>query len=124
MTGPLVQNFSINAGDPVRVNIDVNPDTGVSLIPGVQIFWTAFKQRFGVPVTTEPPAIRKVLDAGIEIDDPDTLTFHVDLDAADSIDLLGNYYHETVIQSVAGDKLTVNCGEVTVLFTATRDLTI
>ena len=116
---PITQNFSIPAGDSVDINFDVDPDEGGSLI-GSTIYWRAYEQESGLPVAGSEPVIEKVLDDGIQIVNPDTLQFVVELDRADTVNLLRNYYHEATIKDQDDNWVTVTLGIMTVTGTENR----
>jgi len=103
-TTPLIQNFSVPAGDAMQVNFNVDPDGAISLL-GSNIEWNVYKQQHGV-ITDQTPILTKTLDNGLQIDDPLTWTFHVTLLEADTIDLLGNYRHSGKV-TIEGSKITV-----------------
>lgn len=116
---PIVQNFSIPAGDDTNLNFDVDPDDGVSLV-GSTIYWRVFEQVFGLPVAGSEPVIEKYTDNGLQVTDPDEQTFTVELDREDTIGLLRNYYHEATIKDVDGNYVTVTTGIMTVTGTENR----
>ncbi len=116
---PSLQNFSVVANNDTDVNFDVGPDDGGSLV-GTTIYWRAYTQENGSPVPGADPIISKVLDAGIQITDPDLGKFVVELDAADTAALLRNYYHEATIIGESGETVTVTIGIMTVTPSETR----
>jgi hypothetical protein len=115
---PVIQNFSVPAGDSVDVNFDVDPDSG-SLI-GSTIYWRVYEQENGLPVPGSDPIIEKVLDDGLQITDPDLLQFVVELYRDDTIDRLRNYYHEATIKDADDNWVTVTLGIMTVTGTENR----
>lgn len=117
---PTIQNFSIPANDDVDINFDVDPDDGASLV-GSTIYWRAYEQEFGLPVSGVDPVLTKVLDDGIQITDPDAGQFVVTILADDTVDLLRNYYHEARIKDTDGNWVTVTTGIMTVTGTEVRD---
>ncbi len=116
---PIIQNFSVPANNDTDVNFDVGPDDGGSLV-GTTIYWRAFEQENGSPLPDVDPVIEKVLDDGLQITDPDLGKFVVELDAADTVNLLRNYYHEATIVGESGSIVTVTVGIMTVTPTETR----
>ncbi len=118
MSIPLVQHFSIPAGDGISVHFDVGPDGAISLL-GSDIYWVAYKQKHGI-VTDPTPVIKKVLDFGLQIDDPTLLQFTVEIDKADTINLLGNYKHEALVL-IAGRRITVANGIMCITETDNRE---
>ena len=122
MSGPLIKNFSVPAGNDFIVHFDLGPDDeGISLV-GSTIYWRAYEQEHGVPIT-DATVIEKVLDDGdLTITDPDLLKIDVRLRPDDTIDLLRNYYHEaTVVDFDTGGTITVANGIMTVLGTENRN---
>lgn len=116
---PIIQNFSVPAGDDVDINFDVDPDDGASLI-GATIYWRVYEQENGLPVAGVDPVLEKVLDDGIQITDPATGQFVVTIDAADTTDMLRNYYHEARIHDEDGNWVTVTIGILTITGTEIR----
>ena len=121
MAGPLIQNFSVEAGDPTKVNVDVDPDVGVSLL-GATIYWSVYAQKFTMPYGD--PILRKVSDHGITITDAEALKFQITIDGADTTNYLGNFYHETQIIDSDNNLVTVNQGIMTIKRTVNRDYSI
>ena len=119
MTIPLIQNFSLPAGDDTAVHFDVGPDGGISLL-GSNIFWVAYEQKHGI-VTNKTPIIKKVLDDGLQIDDPDLLQFTVALTEADTLNLQGNYKHEALV-IIDGNRITVANGIMCITETNNREV--
>lgn len=116
---PIIQNFSIPAGDDVDVNFDVDPDDGASLV-GATIYWRVYEQEFGQPIAGADAVLEKVLDDGIQVTDPDAGQFVVEIAADDTVDMLRNYYHEARIKDVDGNWVTVTTGIMTVTGTEIR----
>jgi hypothetical protein len=77
---------------------------------------------FGVP--TGDPIIKKVLDNGLQITDPELLKFTAALSYNDTVDLLGNYYHEAFVIDGNDDHVSVTVGTMCVTNTKTRDFTV
>lgn len=122
MSGPVLQNFSIPAGDDVELDFTLTPaNSGAEIGPGAQIYFSAFEQTFGVVAEDIPPVIEKVLDHGIEITDPDTKKFSVTVAGeTDTILLLGNYYYEAQVVDLSGKTVTATQGIMTVTQTEIR----
>lgn len=116
---PTTQNFSIPANDDVDLNFDIDPDDGASLV-GAVIYWRAYEQVAGLPVAGSDPVIEKVLDDGIQVTDPDLGKFTVSVNAADTVNLLRNYYHEARVYDVDGNWVTVTTGIMTITGTEIR----
>jgi hypothetical protein len=120
---PIIQNFAMPAGNAVDLNFDVDPDEGVSMV-GSNVFWSAFKQSFGVPQRSDL-VIKKTSDFGIQVTDSALAKFTVSLEEADTVDLdPGNYYHEAVIVDTEGDQVTVTTGIMTITQTVINDFTL
>jgi len=122
MSGPLIQNFSVPAGDAIDVNFDVDPDAELETLLGTTPYWVVYEQVFGVP--TGDPIIKKVLDNGLQITDPELLKFTAALSYNDTVDLLGNYYHEAFVIDGNDDHVSVTVGTMCVTNTKTRDFTV
>ena len=111
---PRIQNFSVPAGNAMRVHCDITPDDGVSLFDADDILWRVYEQTLGIPTLGVDPVIVKSLDHGIQIEDPVLLKFYIDLDEADTLGLLRNYYHEGTVIALGGLPVTVVYGILTV----------
>jgi hypothetical protein len=111
-SGPLIQNFSVAAGNAVPITFDVGPD-GVNTLTDCTIVWKVYNQAFGEP--NGDPIISKTSPSdGIEIVDPIYQVFEVDLVKADTLELLGNYYHEATVIDALGNESTPTVGIMTV----------
>jgi len=110
---PKIQNFSIRAGTAQTINFDVDPDVSTPDYIGVNIIWTVYKQAFGQP-DPSGAVITKVLDDGLQIDDPAAHKFHVDLSRSDTLGLSGNYYHRAQVIDASGAYSEVTVGIMTV----------
>ena len=109
------QNFTLPAGYNEVIMFSVNPIVASSLLD-VIIWWRVYEQVFGLPVTGLPPIIEK---SGLGIDSP--LSFTVQLETADTIDLLRNYYHEASIIDAANQVIGGLFGIMTVTATLNRE---
>jgi Flp pilus assembly protein TadG len=116
---PVIQNFSVPADDDVEVNIDVDPDDGVSLV-GSTIYFRVYEQTNGVPTYDVSPVISKQTDQGIQVTDSDTWQFTVTIDRADTASLLRNYYFETQVVDSNGKSVRTTYGIMTVTQTENR----
>lgn len=116
---PLIQNFSVAAGDEMIVNIDVDPDEGFTLL-NCEIFWNVYQQEHGVPKLDVDPIIEKTLHDGIDVTNPTASQFAVTLTESDTISLLRNYYHEVTIIDGDGNRTTPTVGIMTVTQTENR----
>ena len=118
----ITQNFSMPAGDVAEINFDVDPDdVGISLL-GSTPYWFVYAQNSGVP--TGSPLIKKVLDHGLQITNPDELKFQVLLDFADTSSLLGNYYHKAVVVLADESHVTTTVGIMTITEKGDDDFTV
>jgi hypothetical protein len=119
---PKIQNFEVSAGDATDLNFDVDPDdVGVTLL-GTIPYWCVYAQRFGVPYGD--PLIKKVLDKGLQITNPDLLQYQVKLEWKDTNALLGNYYHEAFVIDENQKHISTTTGVMAVLFTGTRNFVV
>ena len=117
---PLIQNFSVPAGDNRVIVLNVSPDDGDALLNAVEIVWQAFVQHYSVPDPTLPAVITKTLEHSLEVDDPTALIINATFDGPETVGLLRNYYHETTLVDPAGNTTTVNQGIMTVTETENR----
>lgn len=109
-----LQNFSLLAGDDETVTFTVDQTSGIDIrLSGMLIEWKVFLQDNGV-VSNETPLISKTLTDGIVIV-PSPEGFVVTIARADTLGLLGNYYHEAKVIDGLGDYTTVTQGIMTVL---------
>ena len=117
---PIIQNFSVPAGDDVDLTFDIDDDTAI-VLSGATIFWNAYEQIQGVPDKTKPVINKSSVSGdGIEIPaSPDDI-FVVSLVEADTLELLRNYYHEAKIVDANGNHTTVTIGVMTVTETEFR----
>lgn len=121
MTTPLIQNFSLPAGDGFTVNFTVTSDDDEATLAGAAILWQAFEQEHGVPKVDVDPVISKSVGDGIEVTgQPTDLTFKLTLGEDDTISLLRNYYHEVTITYASGKRATPTVGIMTVTQTENR----
>lgn len=115
---PSIENFTIQAGDDITLKFDVSPDEGVSLA-GSTIRWWAARSAYSKPDKINIMKSSAVGD-GITIDDPDALTFSVALDREDTLNLIGDFYHEAKVTDPAGNFVTVTKGTMTIERTVVR----
>ena len=111
---PALQNFSIASGDNLDVTFKLDPDDGISLV-NATVNWRAYSQTSGSTFSMVP-VITKATDSpgGVVIDTSPPDTFVVTLEAADTINLLGNYYHSAQTVDVGGNVATIVAGIMTV----------
>jgi hypothetical protein len=122
MSIPLIQNFSIAAGDVVEIPVLIDPSFALTL-DGATIWWRAYEQEYSNPTPDTPAVVTKGTDKSppdisVPGSPPDTFIF--DLLEADTIGLLRNYYHEATVIDVDGNRSTVMVGIMTVLPTENR----
>lgn len=110
---PVIQNFSVPAGDDVPVTFVMDPGSGID-INTAEARWRAFQQENGVPLPATSPILDKtsLSGGGIELV-PSPLGFIVTFAGADTVDMLRNYYHEAEVTDAAGHS-TLTVGIMTV----------
>lgn len=117
----IAQNYSIPQGSTTQVNFAVSPPVGDTLL-GAQIYYSVFALIQAIP--QQPAVIKKALDNGIQIDDPVTQTFHVDLLQSDTENLVpGNYYLEVIVIDPTGGLTDTTEGVMTITSRSTVDFT-
>jgi hypothetical protein len=115
---PIIQNFSVAAGDDLDINFVLDPNSGLDLT-GADIYWNVYEQAYGIPDSSTPPVIVKSTPADITIGSPAD-NFTVTLIETDTENLLRNYYHEAHVVDVNGNTSTVTVGIMTVTQTEIR----
>jgi hypothetical protein len=123
----LIQNFSVPADNDVTIDVQVSPEESLD---ASALYWRVYPQAFGIPdfmqstlpSPSPPPAplIEKSTRDGSILVTSSPLGCQIYLNAADTADLLRNYYHETTLVDPAGNLSTLNCGIVTVTDTRNR----
>lgn len=108
------QNFAIPAGYNEVITFDVDPAVTPSL-QDTTIWWYVWNEQFGIPIMDGHPLIQK---PGSGIDSP--LSFTVQLETADTINMLRNYYHEASILNAVGEVIGGSFGIMTVVETVNR----
>lgn len=109
------QNFSLHMGDDTEVDFNIGPDVdGLNLEFVQALTFKAYNQVFGVR-DMGAPLISKSVDNGITVTDPLLMEFTVELEAADSAGLAGNYYYEIKIVADHGEVTTPTTGLMTVI---------
>jgi len=111
----LIQNFSVRAGNSQAINFDVGPDDSTPSYIGMNIQWTVYQMSVIGQPDLQNIVLQKVLDDGLQIDDPETHKFHVDLSRGDTLDLVGNYYHLAQVIDADGNYTDVTLGVMTVI---------
>ena len=114
---PVIQNFSVAAGDDLEINFVLDADTPIDL-DGADIYWNVYEQAYGIPNSDVEPVIAKT-PSDITIGSPAD-NFTVFLTEEDTEDLLRNYYHEAHVVDVNGNTTTVTIGIMTVTQTEIR----
>jgi len=116
------QNFPIPAGYSQLITFIVNPAITSSLFD-TNIFWRVYSQWQGIPNRDEMIFEKSTLPSPppdiVPIDSP-TLSFTVQVHTADTVDLLGNYYHEASIQSAGLEIIGGSWGIMAVTATENR----
>lgn len=119
---PIIQNFSVPAGDSVQVSFEVQPDPDgdedISLHNAI-VYWRVYPAVFGIRVPGSGALIEKVSPTNIEILESPKM-FIATIDRPDTLDLLGNYYHEATVESPSGEIVTVTTGTMNVAPTENR----
>ena len=102
----IIQNFTLTAGDTKSLVITVKDNEGVAVdITGASVKWQAARS-FG-----KASAISKATGgSGIVLTNPSTGVFTVTLDADDTEDLKGQFYHEAQVTLADGTIATVLFG--------------
>lgn len=108
MSLPVVQHFSVSAGDNAELSF-IAP-TGTVNLEGAAVTWSLYAQSLGVP--SGDALVTKELDYGVEAENEgDDTAFTVELEQSDTESLLlGNYYHEAELVDGDGKNLTVVVG--------------
>lgn len=114
MTAQL-QDFSVCAGNDALITVNVETTVSGDTLDGSTLYWQAYNQSFGVP--SGDPIIVKTNDSGggdlVVLGSP-PMTFTLQLAEADTLGLLGNYYHEAVVIDEIGGRVTILQGIMTV----------
>lgn len=115
---PIIQNFSIPAGDSQTIEFDITSETiQQATLVGATVFWEVYEQVNGLPVPDVDPVIRKtsLSGGGIQIlPDSQPLTFYVFVDPEDTDALARNYYHEAKVYDSTGNPISITYGIMTV----------
>jgi hypothetical protein len=121
MSGPLIQNFTVPAGNDVDINVDIDPDgDGITLV-GSHLFWRVYEIECGMIIPDTEPVLEKYSeDGGIIAIDSDLQKFRISILATDSASLLRNYFHETTIVDPEDNITTLNQGIITFVGTEYR----
>ena len=115
---PNIQDFSVPANNTALVTCDVTTVIPGDTLDGSTVEWFAYQQLHGV--TTSTVVLAKTSSSaggGINILSSPPMTFTIEIDAADTINLLGNFYHEATVIDEGGSRVTVLYGLMTVLQT-------
>lgn len=113
------QNFSIPAGNDETVNFLA--DCSITDLAGATVKWQAYEQQYGVPVPGVDPVIVKSSASPEAVTISESpVSFQVELAAADTVELLRNYYFEGTITDAEGNVSTVAYGIMTVTETENR----
>lgn len=114
--------FSVQAGDDVNLTFDIDVNAGIG-IAGAQVLFNVYAQEYGIP--TGEALIAKDSEIDVEtivvLDSPPTIT--VTLTAAETVDLLHNYYVEVKVIDVNGNNSTVAVGIMCVNMTIIAPVT-
>jgi hypothetical protein len=118
---PIIQNFSLPAGNGQAVTFTVEPIDG-EIPSGSTVRWRLFEQQDGVPIVGVAPLIEKDSNSSGDIDilSSPPMTFVLYLYEDETVGLLRNYYHEADIIDPLDSVVTVTCGIMTVTQTEIR----
>lgn len=124
---PLIQNFTLPAGDTATIPVTIDPATLGNFDwddETMQAWWEVYDQAYGVPAPGVNPIIVKTNLSGSSLIIPDSpsYTFLIEMVTADTIGLLRNYYHEATIIDVNGVRITPFSGIMTITPTENRPL--
>jgi hypothetical protein len=118
MTAPVIQNFSVPAGNDTVVPLKAPADAPLA----GDIYWRVYEEAFGIPdFDTSPAALieKSTIDGGVAVGSPAT-SFSVQIERGDTVELLRNYYHEATLVDASGNISTLSCGIMTVTDTRNR----
>lgn len=115
---PAEQDVSIYSGNDALLQLTVNDESGnpIDLSGALALIWALAKTaRAAVPL------VEKTLGAGVTIIDAVNGRADITVDAEDIEPLSGTYYHEVRLTNIAGKKVTVTFGTVTIPVNLIRD---
>lgn len=106
------QNFDIYLGDSKQIIITVYDETGAILpLDGYDITWVLYK------LTSKQIVLTKTLGAGITVPTPANGQILIDIQPADTENLVPNtYLHECEISTSPTDVATVTTGTVKAIY--------
>lgn len=112
-----LQNFAVARGDDETVTFNMIKDSGINLADmGITVVWKVFEQSTGVVADDAVAIITKSVGDGLEITpSPSPGKFTITIAHADTVELLGNYYHEAKVTDALTAITTVVQGIMTVL---------
>jgi hypothetical protein len=111
----IYSNFSVPAGNDIEIKVDLTSDIQGDTLAGATLTWQVFTQDNGVPLASPLMIWKSNLSGagGINVlSSP--LTFAINLEAGDTLGLLGNYYHEGLMVDAGGLRTTLFVGLMTV----------
>lgn len=112
-----LQNFSVGAGNDALITVTVESGTVGDTLVGSTIYWEVYPQKSGIVPNAALPLITKTNNSGggdLTVLGSPPMTFTIQLDEADTLGLIGNYYHEAVAIDETGGRVTVLAGIMTV----------
>jgi len=113
-----VQNFTLPAGDDVTLRFTVSSDDMNSTLDNVTIYWWA--ARYKTSPQSDIVIKKDSATGGIAVADSVNRIFDVTLSRADTLGLIGRYYHEAKVVDDTGGYITVTTGKMTVSPTIVR----
>lgn len=103
------QDFTMRQGDSRLVNITVVDEYASPLdISSVQVNWIMYKRN------PDNPVLQKTTTSGVVLTAPTSGILTIHLAPADTLNLLGRFYHECEITDISGNVSTVTEGSVTI----------
>jgi hypothetical protein len=104
------QDFEMYQGDTKQLIVSVVDGDGVAVdLTGAIITWKLYKSIAG-----DVPDVVKTLGEGANVTDALNGEFIVELAEADTLNMVGQYYHEAQVQDIRGYKTTVMTGKVVI----------
>jgi hypothetical protein len=110
---PLIQNFSIPAGNSVEIDFEL-PSPDDEILSGFNVVWKAYEQEHGVVTIPLVTVITKSLEGGGITLGTAPISFTISIAGADTVNLLDNYYHEAAIVDPSGGVITSAQGVMTI----------
>jgi hypothetical protein len=107
------QDFEMFQGDTKQLVVSVVDGDGLAVdLSGATITWKLFKSKSG-----NVADVTKTIGNGLTVTNATAGEFTVDLAEADTVNLIGTYFHEAKVQDIRGYKTVVMVGKVTIHMT-------